>query len=131
MRRFPTVVDREATLHILPRFPLGPFAVPKGGDSKKAGRASEGRRVFRKRHEALQEAVREGWNPERDQEARALREAVGQAQEEVAGGQEPLPQEGAEGDDVILDALNPRLPGPRATNRAGPSIEKRTILIER
>src|SRR5438309_11926346 len=81
-------------------------ASAKGGDSENAGRAGQGRRVLRERHEALQEAVREGWHPERDQEARALREAVGQAQEEGAGGQEARPQEGAEGDDVASAFLS-------------------------
>jgi len=57
---------------------------------------------FENAMEALQETVREGWYPERDQEARALREAVGQAQEEGAGGEEARPQEGAEGHDVAL-----------------------------
>src|SRR3954465_7817299 len=103
--------DSPRTAHILPRFrgcPSRRFEAPRGpegGDSENAGSARQGRRVVRKRHEALQEAVREGWNPERDQEARALREAVGQAQEEGAGGEEARPQEGAEGDDVVFPPL--------------------------
>src|SRR5206468_8110812 len=95
------IVDSRTGKHILPRFHGGPWDPPEGGDTENAGRASEGRRVFRERHEALQEAVREGWHPERDQEARALREAVGQAQEEGAGGQEARPEEGTKRDDVI------------------------------
>ena len=33
------------------------MCLAKGGDSENAGRARQGRRVVRKRHEALQEAV--------------------------------------------------------------------------
>src|SRR5205085_6177332 len=67
---------------------------------RNAGRAREGRRVVRKRDEAFQEAVREGRDPERDPEARALREAVGEAQEEGARGEEARAQEGSQGHDV-------------------------------
>src|SRR5438309_3261902 len=88
-------------------------ASAKGGDSENAGRAGQGRRVLRERHEALQEAVREGWHPERDQEARALREAVCQAQEEGAGGEEARAEEGAKGDDVTFRSASPPfVPGP-------------------
>src|SRR6267378_2005363 len=105
--------DSPLAALILPRFLEAEFRPealrgPEGGDSENAGRARQGRRVVRERHEALQEAVRKGWHPERDQEARALREAVGQAQEEGAGGEEARPQEGAEGNDVIPSA--PRSP---------------------
>src|SRR5205085_679177 len=78
----------------------GQRAPPRGGDSENAGRARQGRRIVRERDEALQEAVREGGNPQRNPQARALREAVGEAEEEGAGGQEARPEEGAEGDDV-------------------------------
>src|SRR5438552_7592472 len=104
--------DSPPTERILPRF-RGAVPAARGGDSKNAGRARQGRRVVRERDEALQEAVREGWHPERDQEARALREAVGQAQEEGAGGQEARPQEGAEGNDLVLFRRNPPTEAPR------------------
>src|SRR4051812_3538929 len=81
-----------------PEAPCG----PEGGDSENAGSARQGRRVVRERHEALQEAVREGGDPQRDPQARALREAVGQAQEEGVGREEARPQEGAEGNDVAF-----------------------------
>src|SRR2546428_9603796 len=121
-------VDRRRSGRILPHFKkAGRSVSAKGGDSENAGRARQGRRVVRERHEALQEAVREGGHPERDQEARALRKAVGQAQEEGAGGEEARPEEGAEGNDVVLSALNPHLfpTGPARRSRAGPLIEKR------
>src|SRR5258705_8594008 len=108
--------DRDSPAPILPRFRRGStprsevLRGPEGGDSENAGRASQGRRVVRKRHEALQEAVRKGRHPERDQEARALREAVGQAQEEGAGGEEARPEEGAERDDVALPLWIPPPP---------------------
>src|SRR3954463_6008581 len=98
--------DSDQRAPILPRFRAGvpalieAFSEPEGGDSENAGRARQGRRVVRERDEALQEAVREGGHPERDQEARALREAVGQAQEEGVGREEARPEEGAEGNDV-------------------------------
>src|SRR2546421_10481705 len=93
--------DSPLAALILPRFlEAGGLRGPEGGDSENARRARQGRRVVRERDEALQEAVREGWHPERDQEARALREAVGQAQEEGVGREEARPEEGAEGNDV-------------------------------
>src|SRR5439155_20112877 len=99
-----TTFDTPPTARILARSQKGgvPVYPAKGGDSENAGRARQGRRVVRKRDEALQEAVREGRHPERDQEARALREAVRQAQEEGAGGEEARPQEGTERNDVAL-----------------------------
>src|SRR6266446_4935317 len=110
--------DSPLAALILPRFLEAEFRPealrgPEGGDSENAGRARQGRRVVRKRHEALQEAVREGWHPERDQEARALREAVCQAQEEGAGGKEARAEEGAKGDDVTFRSASPPfVPGP-------------------
>src|SRR5207237_2484283 len=117
-----TTFDTAPTARIRARCQKGgvPVYPAKGGDSENAGRARQGRRVVRKRHEALQEAVREGRHPERDQEARALREAVGQAQEEGAGGEEARPQEGAEGNDVIPFALNPHTTFSGTQDEGGP-----------
>src|SRR5438552_8749339 len=111
--------DSPPTERILPRF-RGAVPAARGGDSKNAGRARQGRRVVRKRHEALQEAVREGWHPERDPEARALREAVCQAQEEGAGGEEARAEESAKGNDVTLSlCITTVRTGPRTHPRRG------------
>src|SRR5207248_6731596 len=78
--------------------------------------------------------MREGRDPERDPQARALREAVGEAQEEGPRREEARPQEGAQRHDVALPrsrgSLRPRLPA-----GAGPIVGKEPpgpgMLIER
>src|SRR5262249_47481247 len=76
-------------------------------------RASEGWRVLRERNEAFQEAMREGRHPLGDPQARALREAEREAEEEGARGQEAGAQEDAQGWflDVIEGAARRRSQG--------------------
>ena len=60
------------------------------GVSVHGGSSSEGERTDRERHQAFQEAMREGWNLSGIAEARALRKAQCSTQEESLGCKETI-----------------------------------------
>jgi len=104
----PAVNARRSALHcgfdrhrhaplLLPRFFAGGSPCDrKAVNSENAGRARQGKasRFENAMKRFKKQCRKRAGIPERDQEARALREAVGQAQEEGAGGEEARPQEG-------------------------------------